>query len=108
MNTSMIAELLVVALLIAGAAFALLGAFGLVKLNDVYRRMHAPTKASTLGVGFILLAVCIEQTLRVGIPDWRLLLVTVFIFATAPISAHLLAKAALHRRPQDRPPVPEE
>ncbi|HRO26899.1 MAG TPA: monovalent cation/H(+) antiporter subunit G, partial [Luteimonas sp.] len=49
-------ELLLVALLLAGSFFVLMGGIGLVKLSEFFRRLHAPTKASTLGVGCILVA----------------------------------------------------
>ncbi|NEL43138.1 MAG: Na+/H+ antiporter subunit G, partial [Xanthomonas perforans] len=71
------------------------GAFGLVKLSDFFKRLHAPTKASTLGVGCVLLG-SVGYHLFLGVdPQPRELLITVFLFITAPISAHMMAKAAL-------------
>jgi len=88
-------ELILSTLLLAGCAFTLLGALGLIKLSDFFRRIHAPAKASTLGVGCILLA-------SIGYHTWygaglhpREVLITVFLFLTAPISAHLMSRAAL-------------
>jgi multicomponent K+:H+ antiporter subunit G len=99
-------ELLASLLLVAGGAFALVGAIGLVRLRDLYTRLHAPTKASTLGVGGALLA----SMLVFGWTGQRLviheLLITVFVFLTAPISAHLLIRSALERAPQRRPAAP--
>lgn len=99
-------ELVASLLLIAGGAFALVGAIGLVRLRDVYQRLHGPTKASTLGIGGALLA----SMLVFGWTGQRFvvheLLITAFVFLTAPISAHLLAKSALEREPLRRPPVP--
>jgi multicomponent K+:H+ antiporter subunit G len=99
-------ELLASLLLVAGGAFALVGAIGLVRLRDLYTRLHAPTKASTLGVGGALLA----SMLVFGWTGQRLviheLLITVFVFLTAPISAHLLIRSALERAPQQRPAAP--
>jgi multicomponent K+:H+ antiporter subunit G len=101
-----VVELLVSLLMLAGGAFALVGAIGLVRLRDLYMRLHAPTKASTLGVGGALLA----SMLYFGWTGQRLviheLLITVFVFLTAPISAHLLVKSALEREPLRRPPPP--
>jgi multicomponent K+:H+ antiporter subunit G len=99
-------DLLASLLLVAGGAFALVGAIGLVRLRDLYTRLHAPTKASTLGVGGALLA----SMLVFGWTGQRLviheLLITAFVFLTAPISAHLLIRSALERRPADCPPEP--
>jgi multicomponent K+:H+ antiporter subunit G len=101
-----VVELLVSLLMLAGGVFALVGAIGLARLRDLYMRLHAPTKASTLGVGGALLA----SMLYFGWTGQRLviheLLITVFVFLTAPISAHLLAKSALEREPLRRPPQP--
>jgi len=92
---NLVLETLLSILLLTGCAFTLLGAVGLIKLSDFFRRIHAPAKASTLGVGCILLA-------SIGYHTWygaglhpRELLITVFLFLTAPISAHLMSRAAL-------------
>ncbi|KAB7768586.1 Na+/H+ antiporter subunit G [Xanthomonas maliensis] len=99
-------EYLLSALLMVGTFFILVGAFGLVKLSDFFKRLHAPTKASTLGVGCVLLA-SVGYHLFLGVdPQPRELLITVFLFITAPISAHLMAKAALSLMMEDRPEVP--
>ena len=99
-------ELAISLLLIAGGAFALVGAIGLARLRDLYMRLHAPTKASTLGVGGALLA----SMLFFGWQGERLviheLLITLFVFMTAPISAHLLIKSALELEPLRRPEQP--
>jgi multicomponent K+:H+ antiporter subunit G len=90
------ADLLVAALLVVGATFALIGSIGLVKLSDFYRRLHGPTKSTTLGVGGVLLASALYFSIGQGHPSVRELLITMFVLLTAPISAHLLVKAALH------------
>ncbi|MCA3178982.1 MAG: Na+/H+ antiporter subunit G [Burkholderiales bacterium] len=102
-----VVELIASLLMIAGGGFALVGAIGLVRLRDLYMRLHAPTKASTLGVGGALLASMLVfgwTGQRVVIHE---LLITAFVFLTAPIAAHLLVKSALEREPLRRPPVPE-
>lgn len=85
-------EPMVAALVLLGAAFALLGSVALVRLPDFYTRLHGPTKATTLGVGATLLASALHLGVGTGAP--RELLVLVFLFATAPVSAQLLARAA--------------
>jgi len=92
---NLVLELLLAVLLLAGCLFTLLGAVGLVKLSDFFRRIHAPAKASTLGVGCILLASIGYHTLYGAGLHPRELLITVFLFLTAPISAHLMSRAAL-------------
>lgn len=103
MNTAM--EILVCALLLFGGAFALVGSWGLAKLGDIFKRLHGPTKASTLGVGGVLLAAMLWQAMQ-GVPSLRELLITLFLFMTAPVSAYLVAQAALALAPGLRPPAP--
>lgn len=87
--------------LLFGAAFVLLGSLGLAKFPDTFTRLHAPTKASTLGVGSILVASAMVFSTSRGALSLHELLVTVFLFITAPVSAYLLAKTALHERSDD-------
>ncbi len=91
------ADALVAALLVAGATFALVGSFALVKLSDFYSRLHGPTKASTLGVGCVALASATAFSVAEGAFVMHALLLALFIFLTAPVSAQLLVRAALHR-----------
>lgn len=79
-------------LIIIGAAFALVAAVGLVRLPDVYSRMHAASKAGTLGSGVMLLALAVVANDQATIT--RALAGILFFLLTAPIAAHLLAKAA--------------
>ena len=102
---SAIVEYLVCAMLLLGGGFALVGSWGMAKLGDFYMRLHGPTKASTLGVGGVLLAAMLWQAMQ-GAPSLRELLITAFLFLTAPVSAHLLAKAALALDPSARPDPP--
>lgn len=105
MNSSGWLDWIVAALLVGGAAFALVGSYGLAKLGDFYKRLHGPTKATTLGVGGILLASCIFF-IAADLGGTEQILVALFLFVTAPVSAHLLVKAVLHQRASDRPPPP--
>lgn len=101
-----ILELLLIALLAIGSFFTLVGAFSLIRLSEFFKRLHGPTKASTLGVGCMLVASVGYHALTGSDPQPRELLITVFLLVTAPISAHLLAKAALSLRMDDRPQLP--
>ena len=92
----MIGEILVSAFLVIGSAFALVGSYGLLKLNNPMARLHAPTKASTLGVGGIL-AASVIHAFATGEGSLHELLVMAFLFVTAPVSAHFIAKTHIHR-----------
>lgn len=102
------AELLLSVLVLAGAFFTFVGSLGLWRLRDFYTRLHGPTKASTLGVGCLLIASATFFSLSGEGLSLHEVLVTLFLFITAPISAHLLAKAALHRRLRSLAPPPDE
>ena len=95
-------------LIAVGCFFILVGSLGLVKLSEFFKRLHAPTKASTLGVGCVLLASVGYHWFSDTDPQPRELLITAFLFITAPISAHLMAKAALslHMAEPPRQPRP--
>ena len=84
-------------LVLGGAFFALVGSIGLVRLSDFFSRLHAPTKASTLGVGGVLLAAVVAPLAHGDTPGWHELLLTLFVFVTAPVAANLLALAGLRR-----------
>ncbi len=92
-------EGLLAGLIILGALFVLLGSIGLARLPDFLTRLHGPTKATTLGVGALLLASAIffstRESTGISLHELAILL---FLFITAPVTAHLLAKAALHRQ----------
>jgi multicomponent K+:H+ antiporter subunit G len=91
----MIWDILIAASLVIGAFFSLVGSYGLIKLDNPMSRLHAPTKAGTLGVGGILLAAMLNSFAN-GEGSLHELLVMGFIFVTAPISAHFIAKTHIH------------
>ncbi len=99
---SVFSELLISALLLIGAAFMLVGSLGLARLADPLQRLHGPTKATTLGISAILVASMLYQYLGHGKLSFHEFLIVFFLFITAPISAHLLAKAYLHIRRVER------
>jgi len=91
-------ELLVSTFLILGSAFALIGAIGLYRLPDFFTRLHGPTKATTLGVGGIVVASMIFFSNQGNGLSAHEVLITLFLFLTAPVSAHVLAKAAMQQK----------
>lgn len=90
--TDYIVAIVVSVLLLAGALFAFVAALGIIRLPDLYTRMHAASKAGTVGSGLLLFAAGIESgEVSVFV---RALAGFVFFILTAPVAAHLLARAA--------------
>lgn len=98
------ADLLIAFFLIGGAGFALIGSIGLVRLPDIFSRLHGPTKATTLGVGGTLAASSLYFSIYGEGISLHELLIMLFLFITAPVSAHLMAKAAIHLQGPDNAP----
>ena len=92
-----------VSMLLAAASpvFLLIGALGLVRLPGVFNRMHSTTEATTLGASSALLAAALH--FRSG-ASLTAVLAMLFLFATAPVGAHLISRAAFEEdmRPQNR------
>jgi multicomponent Na+:H+ antiporter subunit G len=87
-----ILDIVVAILILIGSLLSLIAAIGINRLPDVYSRMHAASKAGALGSGLVLLALAVHadsaHTVTRGIAGF------VFLILTAPLAAHLLAKAA--------------
>ncbi len=107
---SVIFEFLVAFCLIVSGVFGFVGSFGMIKLKDPMSRLHAPTKATTLGVGGVLVASIIHSVLIENHLSLHELLITLFLFLTAPITALFIAKWHIHRheKPQDLPDAGED
>ena len=101
-------DLLLSVLILTGAIFTFIGSLGLARLRDFYTRLHGPTKATTLGVGCLLIASAVHFSVRDAGVSLHEVLVTLFLFITAPVSAHMLGKAALHLKLQSVAPVPAQ
>lgn len=115
----MIVEPLVALLIVVGALFTFVGSLGLARFPDIYTRLHGPTKATTLGVGALIVASVLYFSAANGGVNFHEILIAIFLFLTAPVSAHLVARAALvrkldsvtagsstghgHRRPDEEP-----
>lgn len=103
----MFAEIVVSALILIGAFFLFVGSLGLAKLPDLMRRLHGPTKATTLGIGSMLIASMLYFWAIGGTPSIHELLITLFLVLTAPVTAQMIAKAHILRERQAREFLPE-
>jgi multicomponent K+:H+ antiporter subunit G len=91
-------EIIICICLLIGGIFLLIGSYGLARLPDIYMRLHAPTKASTLGITGVLVASMVYQSHLKGAFSVQELLITLFLLITAPVAANMIAKTALHYR----------
>ncbi|MDL5598344.1 Na+/H+ antiporter subunit G [Metapseudomonas otitidis] len=89
------AEILVSLLLLLGSLFVLIGAIGIYRLPDFFTRLHGPTKATTLGVGGLVMGSLVYLSWVSGTLSFHELLISLFLFISAPVSAYMLAKAAV-------------
>jgi len=101
----MFVEILVSFFIVLAGVFGLVGSFGMLKLKDTMQRLHAPTKATTLGVGGVLIASMLYFLLVKGTLSFHELLITIFLFLTAPVSAHFVAKTYIQvkMKPEELP-----
>lgn len=100
----MIADIAIYAgcvLLLLGALFSLIAAIGVLRLPDLYTRMHAASKAGAVGGGLVLLAVAFVS-FDVGV-SLRAIIGLMFLLLTTPVGAHLLARASY--RASDQSPL---
>ena len=88
----MVLDIIVAVLLVSGGAFCFIAGLGLVRMQDVYLRMHAATKAGTLGAGLILAGVAVHFA-ELG-TEIRALVAIVFLVITAPVAAHMIGRNA--------------
>ncbi len=91
LSLDMILDLLSIITLAGGLFFLFVGAVGLLRLPDVYNRLHATTKCDTLGAGLVLLSLALQSSLAAAV---RLGLLIFFILITNPTAAHVIARAA--------------
>ena len=85
-------EIVTAAALLIGAAFVFIAALGALRFPDVYTRMHAVSKATTLGLGCMLIGVAVSFP-HLGVIA-KIAVVLLFIFFTTPIATHMIARAA--------------
>ena len=94
---TLLIELFLSAMLVGGGIFALIGSYGLLRLPQPMQRLHAPTKATTVGVGAALVVSAFNLLPQGGGINWHELLITAFLLVTAPISALFLARTLILR-----------
>lgn len=98
----------VMILLVASGLLCVTGALGLLRLSNFYQRMHGPALISTLGTGCMLFASMIFFTAMQSRPVMHELLITAAVLLSAPVTAMMLARAAVFRdRRAGRPDVPK-
>lgn len=105
MSVEIIGTYAVALSLLIASSFILVGVVGLLKFNDPMTRLHAPTKVGTIGIGMLLVASMIHS-FQLGETSVHEVLILAFLFVTAPITAHFIAKVAIHNSTCDTPPSP--
>jgi multicomponent K+:H+ antiporter subunit G len=98
MDIATAVDWLVAGLVVAGGGFSLVGSLGLLRMPDFFTRLHGPSKATTIGMGSILLASALYMSVRGPGLSLHEFMISLFIVITTPVASHLLAKAARHRR----------
>jgi multicomponent Na+:H+ antiporter subunit G len=81
--------------IIAGGVFCLISGIGLVRMPDVFTRIHAASVGDTMGVGLIILGLLFQAGLAADLVGIKLILILVFLLFTGPVATHALAQAAL-------------
>ena len=99
---TLIVDILSWACILAGGAFSIIGGIGLLRLPDLFSRMHAAGIVDTLGMGLIMLGLMLQGGF--SLITAKLIIIVIFILFTSPTATHALAKAALHGGVR---PVPE-
>lgn len=80
--------------ILGGVFFIVVGSIGLIRLPDVYTRLHAAGMTDTMGAGLVLIGLSFQAGLT--LITVRLLMIWAFLLFTSPIGTHALARAALH------------
>ncbi|SET62282.1 multisubunit sodium/proton antiporter, MrpG subunit [Oceanobacillus limi] len=91
---NIIINIVIIIALLSGTLFVLSGSIGIARFPDIYSRLHAATKASTLGLAGILIGAFLFLYVEHDIVSGKLLLSLIFILLTAPVSAHMISRAA--------------
>ena len=105
MIVEMLLQIGVIVSLVVGMFFTFVAAIGLLKLNNSMSRLHAPTKAGTVGIGAFLLGSMLNSFL-IGQGSMHEMLIMGFLFVTSPISANFMAKVNIHKQSCPETPKP--
>ncbi|MDD3958072.1 MAG: monovalent cation/H(+) antiporter subunit G [Candidatus Izemoplasmatales bacterium] len=97
---TIIRDICVVVFLLGGAFFYFVGVVGLIRMPDVFSRIHATSKCDTMGAGLIFIGMIIWQGFTMV--SLNILIVLIFVWLTNPTAAHYIAKSEYMRR-QDKP-----
>jgi multicomponent Na+:H+ antiporter subunit G len=89
-----ILDILSWASIVAGGVICIVGAIGMLRLPDVFCRMHGASLIDTLGIGLILLGLALQNGFNLGLA--KLALIFLFVLFTSPTATHALARAALY------------
>lgn len=92
-------DIIVSILIILGAAFIFIASLGLIRFKDLYSRMHAITKATSFGI--FLIVIGIGLFFNLGIVWLKATFIVVFIYLTAPLAAHSIAKSFRERKDEN-------
>lgn len=101
------AALLTALFVLLGAGLTMIGSIGLLRLDNFFQRVHAPTLGTTLGTGFILIASMLCFSVLESRPVLHEVLIAVFVTVTTPVTLILLVRATQHRK-MDIPVAPPE
>ena len=91
---------IIILCLVSGLFFIFVGVVGLIRMPDVFTRMHATTKCDTMGAGLIFLGLIIWQGF--SFVSLNILLILIFIWITNPTAAHAIAKSAYHKMQKEK------
>ena len=92
---ALVVDLLSWGFILAGSAFVVVGAVGLVRMPDLYTRMHAASVTDTLGAGLLIIGLMLQAGL--SLVTLKLVFLLALFFFTGPVATHALAQAALHQ-----------
>jgi multicomponent Na+:H+ antiporter subunit G len=106
--TALAADVVSWAFIVLGSFFTVVGMLGLIRMPELFTRMHAASVMETLGAGLLILGMIVQAGL--GLVTLKLLFILALFVVTAPVVTHALAQAALHEgvRPilsEDRRPA---
>ena len=88
--------------IVSGAGFCIIGAIGIIRLPDVYCRMHAAGIIDTIGIGLIFLGLALQAGWSLALA--KLLMILIFVLYTSPTSCHALCRAAAYGGVNPLPP----